>query len=213
MAPNNSLQPPRPQLQAGQRVWSGLSIISKRSLHSFTTSSFEADDERSEDEATTAAAMSRSDSSDDGEGESSRPRLDHGAPQYSGYDARPTSSKELMGWYAYGFASETFVICGMGMSGRAFFGRPRARIPIAGVCSVSHPRASSKTDDYREQAPSSPSCSNHSLARMAFYSMTLRNPAATAIALAKVMASASSTFLASPSTQPASPCIPFQSAC
>jgi UMF1 family MFS transporter len=130
-------------------VWSGLSVISKRSLHSYTTSSFEADDERSEDEATTAAAMSRSDSSD-GDGDSSRPRLDHGGPEYSGYDARHTSSKELMGWYAYGFASETFVICGMGMSGRAFLACPRARNPIARACSVSHPPASSKTDNYRD---------------------------------------------------------------
>lgn len=35
--------------------------------------------------------------------------------QYAGEDTRPTSRKELAGWYAYGFASEVFVICGMSM--------------------------------------------------------------------------------------------------
>jgi len=33
---------------------------------------------------------------------------------YPGEDTRLTSSKELSGWYAYGFAAEVFVICGMG---------------------------------------------------------------------------------------------------
>jgi UMF1 family MFS transporter len=37
----------------------------------------------------------------------------HG-PQYEGEDTRPTSSKELRGFYAYSWASEVFVICGMG---------------------------------------------------------------------------------------------------
>lgn len=35
-------------------------------------------------------------------------------PQYDGEDTRPTSSKELWGWYAYGFAAEVFVVCGVG---------------------------------------------------------------------------------------------------
>src|SRR6201994_4851587 len=35
-------------------------------------------------------------------------------PQYEGEDTRPTSSKELRGFYAYSWASEVFVICGMG---------------------------------------------------------------------------------------------------
>jgi UMF1 family MFS transporter len=37
-----------------------------------------------------------------------------GAPQYEGEDTRLTSTKELRGWYSYGFAAEVFVICGMG---------------------------------------------------------------------------------------------------
>jgi len=37
-----------------------------------------------------------------------------GPPQYPGEDTRLTGRKELSGWYAYGFAAEVFVICGMG---------------------------------------------------------------------------------------------------
>lgn len=37
--------------------------------------------------------------------------------QYAGEDTRLTSRKELSGWYAYGFAAEVFVICGIGESG------------------------------------------------------------------------------------------------
>jgi UMF1 family MFS transporter len=36
--------------------------------------------------------------------------------QYTGEDTRLTSKKELSGWYAYGFAAEVFVICGIGES-------------------------------------------------------------------------------------------------
>jgi MFS transporter, UMF1 family len=32
--------------------------------------------------------------------------------RYPGEDTRPTSTKELAGWYMYGFAAETYVICG-----------------------------------------------------------------------------------------------------
>ena len=35
-------------------------------------------------------------------------------PSYPGEDTRPTSSKELSGWYSYGWAAEVFVICGIG---------------------------------------------------------------------------------------------------
>lgn len=35
-------------------------------------------------------------------------------PSYDGEDARPTSRKELAGFYAYSFAAEVFVICGLG---------------------------------------------------------------------------------------------------
>ena len=42
-------------------------------------------------------------------------RLGSGAgtavPAYPGEDVRPTSPKEIMGWYMYSFASETYVIC------------------------------------------------------------------------------------------------------
>lgn len=33
---------------------------------------------------------------------------------YPGHDVRPTSRKELTGWYMYAFAAETYVICGIG---------------------------------------------------------------------------------------------------
>lgn len=89
-------QPVRPNLR-GRRLDSGLSVLSKRSLASHATSSFEADDERS---STDGDMTDRS--------------SDPGAPRYTGYDARPTSRKELLGWYMYAFAAETYVICGIG---------------------------------------------------------------------------------------------------
>ncbi|KAM0255403.1 hypothetical protein ACHAQJ_005771 [Trichoderma viride] len=91
------MPPHRPELQ-GRRFWSGLSILSKRS---FTTSSFEADDERSDSDE----EMSLRDSFDSD--------VHPGVPAYMGHDARPTSKKELWGWYMYGFAAETYVICGI----------------------------------------------------------------------------------------------------
>lgn len=90
---------PRPQLQ-GRRLWSGISF---RSFRSFATSSFEADDERSSSDGNMSPR-----SSSDGD----LHRL--GMPSYTGHDARPTSRKELLGWYMYGFAAETYVICGIG---------------------------------------------------------------------------------------------------
>ncbi|KAG9255079.1 autophagy-related protein 22-like protein [Emericellopsis atlantica] len=99
-----NLAPPRPAL-SGNRHWSGLSILSKRSFHSFATSSFHADDERSS-----------SDDEDEDDDMESRSSDDGRAPRalYAGYDGRPTSRKELMGWYMYAFAAETYVICGIG---------------------------------------------------------------------------------------------------
>lgn len=35
-------------------------------------------------------------------------------PQYPGDDIRPTSEKELLGWYSYGWAAEVFTVCAMG---------------------------------------------------------------------------------------------------
>lgn len=40
----------------------------------------------------------------------------HGRPPlYPGDDPRPTSKKELAGWYGYGWAAEVFPVCAMGM--------------------------------------------------------------------------------------------------
>jgi UMF1 family MFS transporter len=64
--------------------------------------SFEADDERS---LLLASDMEPDDGDDFG---------DDPAPQYPGEDTRPTSRKELWGWYSYAWASEVFVICGVG---------------------------------------------------------------------------------------------------
>lgn len=36
------------------------------------------------------------------------------APQFPGQDVRPTSQKELAGWYSYAWASEVYVVCGIG---------------------------------------------------------------------------------------------------
>lgn len=91
----------RPSIQ-GNRLWSGLSVISKRSFRSFATSAFEADDERS----------SGDDSMDSSGFNDERRQLP--APLYTGQDSRPTSRKELLGWYAYAFAAETYIICGIG---------------------------------------------------------------------------------------------------
>ncbi|KAK2747619.1 Autophagy protein 22, partial [Onygenales sp. PD_40] len=33
--------------------------------------------------------------------------------QYPGDDTRPTSRKELAGWYCYGWAAEVFTVCAM----------------------------------------------------------------------------------------------------
>lgn len=35
-------------------------------------------------------------------------------PKYPGQDTRPTSRKELLGFYTYSFAAEVFVVCGLG---------------------------------------------------------------------------------------------------
>ncbi|CAG8303521.1 unnamed protein product [Penicillium salamii] len=35
-------------------------------------------------------------------------------PQFPGDDTRPTSKRELAGWYCYGWAAEVFVVCAMG---------------------------------------------------------------------------------------------------
>ncbi|KLP10866.1 hypothetical protein Y057_8836 [Fusarium fujikuroi] len=100
MAPNLQPLPQRPRLQ-DHRPWSGLSNISKRSFRSCATSAFEADDERSSSDGDMSPRNSQADVR--------RPTV----PRHSGHDARPTSRKELLGWYAYAFAAETYVICGI----------------------------------------------------------------------------------------------------
>ncbi len=109
MPPNAS----RPNL-ADRRLLSGLSVASKHSYLSFATSAFEADDERS----SSNASMSSDDNSDDS---LALPGGGAGIPHYSGHDARPTSPKEIQGWYMYAFAAETYVICGIGTSRLFFF--------------------------------------------------------------------------------------------
>lgn len=38
------------------------------------------------------------------------------ATRFADEDTRPTSQKELWGWYSYGWAAEVFAICAMGAS-------------------------------------------------------------------------------------------------
>ncbi|KAI8947998.1 hypothetical protein F4801DRAFT_485036 [Xylaria longipes] len=89
--------PPNPRLLSVQ------SIASKYSIRSHS-SSFEADDERS---TTTAESIRMSPRPSIDTGDSSPP-----IRRYPGEDTRPTSTKELSGWYMYAFAAETYVICG-----------------------------------------------------------------------------------------------------
>ena len=100
MVPRNEDQvrrpPPNPRLLSVQ------SVTSKYSFRSHS-SAFEADDERST--TTDSGSMSPRDSLEDG----TTPRGD----RYPGEDTRPTSSKELAGWYMYAFAAETYMICCM----------------------------------------------------------------------------------------------------
>lgn len=41
-------------------------------------------------------------------------------PLHPGDDPRPTSKKELAGWYCYGWAAEVFTVCAMGVFSRPF---------------------------------------------------------------------------------------------
>ncbi|KAL7628742.1 Autophagy protein 22 [Parahypoxylon ruwenzoriense] len=96
MVPRSDDQLRRPA--PNSRLLSVQSIVSKYSLRSHS-SSFEADDERST--STESGRMTPS------------PSIENGQPpgRYPGEDTRPTSSKELAGWYMYAFAAETYVIC------------------------------------------------------------------------------------------------------
>lgn len=95
MQPRNE---PRPLRPLPERLQSTTSI--KYSLRSHS-SSFEADDERS------SSDIDRIMGPDTGGHRRASSR-------YADEDTRLTSKRELAGWYAYGFAAEVFVICGMG---------------------------------------------------------------------------------------------------
>jgi MFS transporter, UMF1 family len=105
MAPRNEPSADRPP--PGPRLFSRLSQVSKKSFRSHS-SSFEADDERSD----SSGRMSRTSSSLNGRGHAPGVTPPAPPPKYPGEDTRPTSSKELSGWYAYAFAAEVYVICG-----------------------------------------------------------------------------------------------------
>jgi len=89
-------------------------------------SQFEADDERSStvsfdidsgrmspDRSSTGYESGGYGSGEVGGGRSSRSSsVSLPPPRYPGEDTRPTSPKELAGWYAYSFAAEVYVICG-----------------------------------------------------------------------------------------------------
>ncbi|KAF3762358.1 MFS general substrate transporter [Cryphonectria parasitica EP155] len=89
-------QPPLLRFQSSQSYASKKSFLSQGS-------GIEADDELSRD------------SDDDTDSDTMSPRIGSsaGTPvRYPGEDTRPTSSRELRGWYMYAFAAETYVICG-----------------------------------------------------------------------------------------------------
>ncbi|KAK0631883.1 autophagy-related protein 22-like protein [Immersiella caudata] len=106
---------PRPP--PAPRLFSRLSHASNRS-HS---SSFEADDERSSiGSADIPSRMSPDRSSSGGRSRSSATsgrRINpngNGNGAFAHEDTRPTSSKELAGFYAYSFAAEVYVVCAIG---------------------------------------------------------------------------------------------------
>ena len=76
------------------------SLRQQKSSAQFSTRSNEADDERS-DVSSTESDMDPT--SEDGLDELT-------PPSYPGEDTRPTSKKELAGFYSYSFAAEVFVI-------------------------------------------------------------------------------------------------------
>ncbi|KAF7515301.1 hypothetical protein G7054_g14643 [Neopestalotiopsis clavispora] len=100
MVPRNDDHLRRPPLN---HLLSIQSTVSKHSYRSHT-SSFEADDEfSSTDDSYSSNGSMTPRASIDEDGRSS------GA--YPGEDTRPTSRKELNGFYVYGFAAEVYVIC------------------------------------------------------------------------------------------------------
>ncbi|KAM7219269.1 putative autophagy-related protein 22 [Rhypophila decipiens] len=111
MPPQNLARPP-----PAPRLFSRLSHISKHSFISHS-SSFEADDERSSTVSFDYGYQATNfdggmDSNDDDSSSERSSSRGAGAKRYPGEDTRPTSPKELAGWYAYAFAAEVYVICG-----------------------------------------------------------------------------------------------------
>ncbi|KAH7628836.1 vacuole effluxer Atg22 like-domain-containing protein [Sordaria sp. MPI-SDFR-AT-0083] len=126
--------PPAPRLfsrSSYASYASKASRTSKRSFFSHTTSCFEADDERSDTTSlvdwittTMSGRISPANAGDNGPGDHNSDYLydyddtdresDLPPARYPGDDTRPTSQKELAGWYAYAFAAEVYVICGIG---------------------------------------------------------------------------------------------------
>ncbi|KAK3947622.1 hypothetical protein QBC32DRAFT_80616 [Pseudoneurospora amorphoporcata] len=123
--------PPAPRLfsrSSYASYASKASRTSKRSFYSITSSYFEADDERSDTTSlidwitTTMSGRMRPANAGNGPGENTidypydydDTDRDSDLPpaRYPGDDTRPTSQKELAGWYAYAFAAEVYVICG-----------------------------------------------------------------------------------------------------
>jgi MFS transporter, UMF1 family len=102
MVPRIQDPPARPPPNARLLSVQSIDIASKANSLRSHSSSFEADDERSDT------------TDDDIDPMSPRGSLEIGSPpdRYYGEDTRPTSKKELAGWYMYGFAAETYVICG-----------------------------------------------------------------------------------------------------
>ncbi len=117
MVPRNSKPPAFNRLQSN---------YSTKSAQSYS-SAFEADDERSSSEFDTMT-----DTSTDPEMATHR-RV---KAEYPGEDTRLTSRKELAGWYAYGFAAEVFVICGMGMLTNFLYTVVMELLVVRGGCAV-----------------------------------------------------------------------------
>ncbi|KAK3677448.1 Autophagy protein 22 [Recurvomyces mirabilis] len=100
MVPRHELHPVQPH------VFSTDHTSSDPSSHSSRSDTNDADDERSISSSQTSSMRSLNHDDNAVTG----PRQ----PAYPGEDTRPTSRKELAGFYAYSFAAEVFVVCGLG---------------------------------------------------------------------------------------------------
>lgn len=101
------MEPPTPTPKHHLHLQPPFSLRQQSSFAQYSSRSNEADDERSE-ACSTITSMGPGSADDDGSEERRRPAA------YEGEDTRPTSRKELLGFYAYSFAAEVFVVCGLG---------------------------------------------------------------------------------------------------